>query len=718
MPKPITANMTAHLQEVVTTLTTILRIVRLDNVRHYLTALDADLTFAGNVYRSATFSGRTSIDGNSAMNVGETEITSFLEVDQIPEEDLRAGLLDDAYIEIALVNWRDLSPDMGEIPLFAGNLGQIEIESRNFYRTEAATLARRMQQNVLKVYQNQCRANLGDDVCQVPIDPPTLLRNQAVQFGEFYKVPTLYSGGYWENIVANGDFELDAQGLGVSSVTSWDIISGSWDLAGGSQTSNGLSNLEGGNSSSGEISQTIDLVALEASATNIDNNQYDIDFTGYRRNPTSNHPGQIIVEALSQGLAVIATLYDSGSEAVPTGAAWTQRQSLSVPLPALTRFIRVRLLYTLGGGPNSDAEFDNIQIKMRDAVEIVTRRPTFVNVLPNFGFEAQPPGLNVEVNGWDMVGENGWSIVTSNPFSGLLPYDGAQFLIGRLALNEMPELTSTIDLNRLGIDVSGIDAGDISWGFTAFRASPTSLDEGQIIVEALTDMGTVISTLYDTGLEDILPIATWQERSSSGTLPVNTRRVRVRLITDVVSPQGAAFDNVSLTLIDNSTISTNYDIYEDRIYQVIGTGRVDTRQIMYDRTVGLNTSDGSATLVAVEAWTRNSPILEVTDPFRIQVNNNDVRAVDGWFRYGAVVFETGPNRSFAHEVRDWDSTTGTLTFFLPPGYEAIVGERIRFYPGCDFNLSTCVNKFDNLNSFDGEPFIPGADLLSDYPIQQ
>ncbi len=46
---------------------------------------------------------------------------------------------------------------------------------------------------------------------------------------------------------------------------------------------------------------------------------------------------------------------------------------------------------------------------------------------------------------------------------------------------------------------------------------------------------------------------------------------------------------------------------------------------------------------------------------------------------------------------------------LPPGLRAIVRE------GCDHTLETCATRFGNAINFQGEPFLPGNDLIARYP---
>lgn len=46
------------------------------------------------------------------------------------------------------------------------------------------------------------------------------------------------------------------------------------------------------------------------------------------------------------------------------------------------------------------------------------------------------------------------------------------------------------------------------------------------------------------------------------------------------------------------------------------------------------------------------------------------------------------------------------------------GTRVRLREGCDHTLATCAQRFGNAVNFRGEPFLPGNDLLAQYPVQR
>ena len=58
--------------------------------------------------------------------------------------------------------------------------------------------------------------------------------------------------------------------------------------------------------------------------------------------------------------------------------------------------------------------------------------------------------------------------------------------------------------------------------------------------------------------------------------------------------------------------------------------------------------------------------------------------------------------------------TGLLLDGEPTGVEP--GMRALLREGCDHTLATCAARFGNAVNFQGEPFLPGTDLLAHYPM--
>ena len=59
--------------------------------------------------------------------------------------------------------------------------------------------------------------------------------------------------------------------------------------------------------------------------------------------------------------------------------------------------------------------------------------------------------------------------------------------------------------------------------------------------------------------------------------------------------------------------------------------------------------------------------------------------------------------------------SGKLLLAIPLDSAPPVGTRVSLREGCDRTLETCATRFANAINFQGEPFLPGNDLITRYP---
>jgi uncharacterized phage protein (TIGR02218 family) len=83
--------------------------------------------------------------------------------------------------------------------------------------------------------------------------------------------------------------------------------------------------------------------------------------------------------------------------------------------------------------------------------------------------------------------------------------------------------------------------------------------------------------------------------------------------------------------------------------------------------------------------------------------------VGGWLRW-----LDGPHAGLAMTVMAADASGLVLDTPLAADMEA--GLRVILREGCDHTLDTCAARFANAINFQGEPFLPGNDLLTRYPM--
>ena len=80
---------------------------------------------------------------------------------------------------------------------------------------------------------------------------------------------------------------------------------------------------------------------------------------------------------------------------------------------------------------------------------------------------------------------------------------------------------------------------------------------------------------------------------------------------------------------------------------------------------------------------------------------------------GSLRWLDGPQAGMTMEVMSADGSGLTLDIALDPALQP--GARALLREGCDHRLKTCHQRFANAANFQGEPFLPGNDLLARYP---
>jgi len=158
----------SHLNTGTTTLAWCWRITRADNVRFGFTDHDRDLAFDGTTFEAATGFTASEIKDALGLSVDNLEVSSALKSDRLNEDDLAAGLYDDAAVEIWRVNWTDPAQ---RILMRSGSLGEVR-RSGAAFTAEVRGLAHYLQQPKGRLYQSACDADLGDARCGVNLDNP------------------------------------------------------------------------------------------------------------------------------------------------------------------------------------------------------------------------------------------------------------------------------------------------------------------------------------------------------------------------------------------------------------------------------------------------------------------------------------------------------------------------------------------------------------------
>jgi uncharacterized phage protein (TIGR02218 family) len=354
--KSISSALTAHLAGEVTTLATCWRVTRKDGREFFFTDHDRDLGFDGNVYLSSSGYSRSAIANDAGMAVDNLDVEGVLDHEQISDQDLRAGLFDHAEVHVFLVNWADLS--QGKLRLRRGWFGEVHPTDQGLFRTELRGMTQALSVRIGELYSPECRADLGDHRCRVPIEAPLIARGTSYAASDRVRVPTATTG------VATVAVPFVNAGFDAGSLSGWTVVSGSASA----KTANsplvphaGSHFLEGNSVAAFEVLQTVDMTDL-IDANQVDAGAYLVSFACYRANGASDtaDQGRVIVDLLDAGGAVLATILDTGPESFDPSGLWHLRSVAAAAVPAGTRKIRVRFLGQRVNGSVCNAALDTV----------------------------------------------------------------------------------------------------------------------------------------------------------------------------------------------------------------------------------------------------------------------------------------------------------------------------------------------------------------------
>jgi hypothetical protein len=186
MPKALTPAMRAHLDAETTRLAAIWRITRKDGQQFFFTDHDRDIVFGGDTYRADAGFERTAIRSDAGFAVDNLDLVGVFAEGGMVEDDVRTGLFDGAEIRVSFVNWQE--PDTyGEIRLRRGTLGETRLTPQGYFTAELRGLAQPLAQSTLQLWSPECRADLGDSRCTVPLWPDEVARATAYTAGQFVR---------------------------------------------------------------------------------------------------------------------------------------------------------------------------------------------------------------------------------------------------------------------------------------------------------------------------------------------------------------------------------------------------------------------------------------------------------------------------------------------------------------------------------------------------
>lgn len=166
----------AHLQSGSTTLCWCWCLTRHDGVKLGFTDHDRPLTFDGTTFEAASGFTASEMKDQIGFGVDNVEVTGAVSSDRLAEEDLRAGIYDDAKVEIFRVNWEDVDQ---RVLMRTGSLGEVSRAGQAF-AAEVRGLSHYLQQPKGRLFQYACDADLGDSRCSVNLEQSAFKASGAI----------------------------------------------------------------------------------------------------------------------------------------------------------------------------------------------------------------------------------------------------------------------------------------------------------------------------------------------------------------------------------------------------------------------------------------------------------------------------------------------------------------------------------------------------------
>ncbi len=155
-----------HLDTGTTTLCHCWRVALADGRILGFTDHDRTLIFSGVTYEAESGFAATEIESSLGLSIDNLEAQGALSSESLSEEDLAAGVLDNAAVEVWLVNWQDVGQ---RLLLRSGNIGEVT-RGRLAFTAELRGLAHALNQPKGRMFQYGCDARVGDTRCGVNLD--------------------------------------------------------------------------------------------------------------------------------------------------------------------------------------------------------------------------------------------------------------------------------------------------------------------------------------------------------------------------------------------------------------------------------------------------------------------------------------------------------------------------------------------------------------------
>ncbi|UTC29886.1 hypothetical protein BAJUN_02800 [Bajunvirus bajun] len=367
--KNLSKQMLGRLRRGVTTLCTCMTIRRRDGKVLTFTDHDQPVDVAGTLFLPYHSFSRTSVSSTLELDVDGLELIGILNSTAVSREDIAAGDFDGADVEVFVVDYE--MPEIGKVILRIGTIGEIVANEDGTFEAEVRGLSQVYTFRIGESYTPECRANLGDRRCKVPIEPPRWRPGTAYRRGDAVKGIVNPASNYENLGFTNGSFEDSDVNEPLRSIPGWKTygsVNGRWeprttldDLNGAISGSYFIAHRNpSGDSADLGLTQTLYFQGQGVDQTAIDTGLSRLTSSVWMGCTNRDAKGRFRVSAIINGVAD-AVIYDSGVKVGPVDQWFVENGCKDVIIPMGTIGLKFDIYATKKANDETGMCFDFVQ---------------------------------------------------------------------------------------------------------------------------------------------------------------------------------------------------------------------------------------------------------------------------------------------------------------------------------------------------------------------